>query len=166
MVKLNISGLYKLCGLLGAMLLSAGVYAGDIQVDGAWARATVPGQDSAMVDLRITSKQAASLVGISTPAAKSAALHSMTHDNGMMKMSEVKSLELPAGKTVDLGQNGYHLMLTGLKAPLKAGESLPLTLNLKVGNKGAVKIEVTAEVKPLTEIKAAVPADEHMHHHH
>lgn len=150
--------------LVTALLLSAGVHAADIQVEGAWARATAPGQDSGMVDLRITSKQAASLVGVSSPAAGSVALHSMTHEGGMMKMREVKSLELPAGKPVDLGQGGYHLMLNGLKAPLKAGDSVPLTLNIKVANKTMVKIEAKAEVKPLAE--AAMRQDEHMHHNH
>jgi hypothetical protein len=149
--------------LVTALLLSAGVHAADIQVEGAWARATAPGQDSGMVDLRITSKQAASLVGVSSPAAGSVALHSMTHEGGMMKMREVKSLELPAGKSVDLGQGGYHLMLNGLKAPLKAGDSVPLTLNIKVANKTMVKIEAKAEVRPLT--GTAPQENQHMHHH-
>ena len=150
--------------LVTALLLSASVYAADIQVEGAWARATAPGQDSGMIDLSITSKQAASLVGVSSPAAGSVALHSMTHEGGMMKMNEVKSIELPAGKPVVLGLSGYHLMLNGLKAPLKAGESVPFTLNIKVVNKGVVKIEAKAEVKPLT--GTAPKQDEHMHHNH
>ncbi len=148
--------------LVAALLLSAGVHAADIRVEGAWARATAPGQDSGMVDLRITSKQAASLVGISSPAAGSVALHSMTHEGGMMKMREVKSLALPAGKSVDLGQGGYHLMLNGLKAPLKAGDSVPLTLNIQV-DKTLVKVDAKAEVRPLTGI--APQENEHMHHH-
>jgi len=133
-------------------------------VEGAWARATVPGQDSGMADLTITSKQAASLVGVSSPAAGSVQLHSMTHEGGMMKMREVSSIELPAGKPVVLGQSGYHLMLIGLKAPLKAGDSVPLTLNVKVVNKGVVKIEARAEVKPLA--GTAPQQHEHMHHNH
>lgn len=156
--------LIKLCALLGAMLLSASVYAADIQVEGAWARATAPGQDTAMVDLVITSAKVASLTGFSCPACKTAEMHSMTHDNGMMKMREVKSIELPAGRRVSLSESGYHLMLIGLKAPLKAGDSVPLTLNIKVGNKDVVKVEVVAEVKPLTD--AAMQQGEHMHHMH
>ncbi|MFA6972129.1 MAG: copper chaperone PCu(A)C [Gallionella sp.] len=154
--------LIKLCGLLGAMLWSLGVYAADIQVEGAWARATAPGQDTAMVDLTITSAKQASLVGFSSPACKTAQVHSMTHDNGMMKMREVKSVELPAGSRVSLSEGGYHLMLIGLKAPLNAGDSLPLTLSIKVGNKNVVKVEVVAEVKPLTDAQHG----EHMHHMH
>ena len=143
--------LYRFGGFLAALLLSVCVYAGDIQVEKAWARATAPGQDAAGVDLTITSKQAATLVGVSSPACKSVELHSMTmtHDSGMMKMREVEAIELPAGKTVNLHDSGFHLMLTGLKAPLKAGEAVPLTLDFKVA-KRRVKIETKAEVRPLT----------------
>lgn len=152
----------KICGLLGAMLLSVSVYAADIQVEGAWARATAPGQDSAMVDLVITSAKKASLSGFSSPACKTAQMHSMTHDEGMMKMREVKSIELPAGRRVSLSEGGYHLMLIGLKAPLKAGDSVPVTLSIKMADKTTVKVDALAEVKPLT----APMHDGNMHHMH
>jgi len=154
----------KLCGLWGALLLSVSVYAADIKVEGAWARATAPGQEVAMVDLSITSGQPAQLVGVSSPACKTVEIHSMTHDNGMMQMREVQSVELPAGKRVNLGSGGYHLMLIGLKSPLKLGDSVALTLNIKGAGKAITKVEAVAEVKPLTE--AAPQADEHMHHMH
>ncbi len=148
------SNLFRFGGLLAALLISASVFAGDIQVENAWARATAPGQDTAGVDLTITSKQAAELVGASSAACKSIELHSMkmAHDSGMMSMREVPAIELPAGKRVNLGESGYHLMLTGLKAPLKAGDIVPLTLEIKV-SKHAVKIEAKAEVRPLTATK-------------
>lgn len=149
----------RLCGLL-AMLLSFNVYAGDIQVENAWSRATAMGQDTAMVDLTIISAKDAKLTGFSSPVCKTPQMHSMTHDNGMMKMREVQSIDLPAGRAVALNESGYHLMLIGLNAQLKAGESVPLTLNIKTGGK-EVKVEAQAEVKPLT---GAAP--EHMHHMH
>lgn len=149
-----------------ASLSSASVYAGDIQIEKARVRATAPGQETAMVDLQVTSKQAASLVGASTPAAKSVELHRMTHDDGVMKMREVPAIQLPAGQVVDLGEAGFHLMLIGLKAPIKEGATLPLTLTFQLANKKTLKLETAAEVKPLVEIKADAPADEHLHHHH
>lgn len=149
--------------LLGAMLFSSAAYAGDIQVDAAWSRATAPGQDVAMVDFAITSAKEATLVGFSSTSCKTAELHSMTHENGMMKMRAVESLALPAGKRIDLGKSGHHLMLIGLKAPLKAGESVPLILNIRVA-KEVLKVAVKAEVIPLTGTRAAPRHDEHMHH--
>jgi len=82
----------------------------------------------------------------------------------VMKMREVKVIELPAGKRVDLGTSGYHLMLVGLKAPLKAGKDIPLTLNIKVANR-TVKVKTKAEVRPLTATSTAKPEDGHKHNH-
>jgi copper(I)-binding protein len=152
---------FKLTSCFAALLLVGNVYAADIEVAQVWSRATAPQQDSAMVDMRITSKQAASLVGVTTPAAASVELHTMSHDHGMMKMREVKSIDLPAGKAVSLGESGYHLMLIGLKAPLKAGSNIPLTLTIKTG-KDTVKVETQADVKPLTDSGE----EAHSHHHH
>jgi copper(I)-binding protein len=145
------SNLFRIGCWLAAMLLSASVFANDIQVENAWARATVPGQDSAGVDLTITSEQDGTLVGASSAVCKTIELHSMmmTHGSGMIKMREVPAIELPAGKPVNLSASGYHLMLTGLKAPLKAGESIPLTLNIQL-SKRIVNIDTKAEVRPLT----------------
>ena len=145
------SKIIKLCTVLAAMLLSFSVLAGDIQIEHAWARATAPGQENAMVDLSITSPQDATLIGFSSAVSKIGQLHSMTHDNGMMKMREVKSIDLPAARQLALGAAGYHLMLIGLHAPLKAGEQIALTLNFNVAGK-IVKVETTAQIKPLTEM--------------
>jgi len=155
--------LYRLGGLLAALLLSTSVYAGDIQVESAWLRATAPGQDAASADMSITSKQPAMLIGMSSPASRIVEMHSMTHENGMMKMREVQAIELPAGKRVDLGASGYHLMLVGLKAPLKAGGSIFLTLTIKLANKRTVKVKARAEVKPLTTAKGEAQDHEHQH---
>lgn len=148
----------KLCTLLIAVLLNGPVFAGGIQVEGAWARATAPGQDTAIVDMTIVSEKAAKLTGFATPLSQSAEMHSMTHDKGVMKMREVQAIELPAGQRVNLGEAGFHLMLIGLRAPLKAGDSLPLTLNVQVADSSSVKIEVKVEVKPMTDMSH----DEHL----
>lgn len=143
---------YRLGGLLSGLLISASVYAGEIQVGNVWVRATAPGQDTAGVDLTITSKQAATLIGVASPACKSVELHSMTmpQDGGMMKMREVETIALPAGKPVNLRAGGYHLMMTGLKAPLKAGDSVPLILRFKVANKPMAQvIKTKVEVRLL-----------------
>ncbi|MFZ2541521.1 MAG: copper chaperone PCu(A)C [Gallionella sp.] len=149
--------------LLAALLLSTSVNAGDIQVEGAWSRATAPGQDVASVDLSITSKHPARLLGVSSTASSTAEMHSMTHENGVMKMREVEEIELPAGERVSLGERGYHLMLLGLKTPLKVGESIPLTLTIKVANNRTSKVKTKAAVKSLTTTKAQ--EDEHEKHH-
>jgi len=142
--------LIRLGGLLTALLLTLNVYAGDIHIEDAWLRATAPGQDAASADLSITSRQPAVLIGVSSEVCRVAELHRMFRQDGMMKMREAKTLELPAGKKVNLGQNGYHLMLVDLKAPLKAGEKVPLTLTIKLNENRTVKVSAVAEVRPLT----------------
>jgi copper(I)-binding protein len=135
----------------------------DIEISGAWTRATAPGQDAAGVDMTITSKQAATLVGVTSPVAASAEMHSMTSEGGMMRMREVPVIELPAGKSVNLNESGYHLMLSGLKAPLKEGAAVPLTLSIKAG-KRVVKLETRVEVRSLHETSTAT-GEEHHHNH-
>jgi copper(I)-binding protein len=84
------------------------------------------------------------LVGISTPAAAEAQLHSMKNENGVMKMREAGPLSLPAGKSVDLHAAGMHLMLSGLKQPLVVGESFPITLSFKQSPPMTATMTVTA----------------------
>jgi copper(I)-binding protein len=134
-----------------------------IETSGGWIRATAPGQDQAGADLSITSKQSATLIGASSPVCKAVQLHTMTSENGMMRMREVKAIELPAGKRVNLRESGYHLMMIGLKAPLKEGDMVPLTLSIKVGKQGVVKIKTSAKVTSLTSTE--VPPDDHEHMH-
>jgi copper(I)-binding protein len=91
-------------------------------------------------------------------------LHSMTmpRDGGMMKMREVETIALPAGKPVNLRASGYHLMMTGLKAPLKGDVSVPLILSIREGNKPVVKVKVMVEVKAFN---AANPPQREEHTH-
>ena len=136
--------------LLFALLLHASVYAADIQVESAWTRATLPGQNVGMVSLTITSKQTATLMGVTSTASESAEMHQMTHDNNMMKMREVKAIALPAGKRVDFAEDGYHLMLIGLKSALQQGESVSLILSIRRANQRVIKVKTQVTVKPFT----------------
>jgi copper(I)-binding protein len=151
---------YLWAGLVACLCVSQAM-AGEIAVSEAWARATAPGQDSAAVSMHITSKKDASIVAVSSSASNSAEIHSMVHEDGMMKMRAMDALPLKAKQEVALGDDGNHIMLIGLKKQLNAGDSVALTLTVQFADKHKEKIEVKAEVKPLTENH-----DEHMHHHH
>lgn len=144
---------------IAALLCAAQAWAGDITISGAWTRTTAPGQESAAMQFSITSKKEALLVAISSPVAGDVEMHSMTHDNGVMKMHAIESLPLPAGKAVDLGASGNHIMLLNLKKPLKAGESVPFTVTVQFADKQKVTVKAKAEVKSLT-----ASHDEHSHH--
>ncbi|MDX8398690.1 MAG: copper chaperone PCu(A)C [Gallionellaceae bacterium] len=135
--------------LLVGVLLSVSVHAADsgVRVSNAWARVTIPGQDSGLMQFSISSKKAARLVAISCPLASPVEIHSMTHEGGMMKMRSLKFLDLAAGKVVDLAKNGNHVMLLNLKHRLKAGGSVPFTLTVQFADKRKVAIKGIAEVR-------------------
>jgi hypothetical protein len=141
----------KVIMLVAGALLTMSAAAADlgITVSDAWGRATAPGQDSGSVQFSITSKKKAKLVAISSPAAGAVEIHSMVHEDGKMKMRAVESLPLPAGKAVDLGKGGNHVMLLNLKQPLKAGDSVPLTLTIEFADKHKANVDAKAEIRPM-----------------
>ena len=53
------------------------------------------------------------------------------------------TIDIPPGQTVELKPGQLHMMLVGLKAPLKAGDMLPLTLRFEKA--GDVKVDLKVE---------------------
>lgn len=106
--------------------------AGVPTVTGAWARATAPvARDGAAYFTIRGGSSADSLTGVRVDrlVAMSATLHKSALDSGgMMSMSPVKAVPVPAGKTVAFKPGGYHVMLMGLRAQLKVGATFQLTL--------------------------------------
>jgi copper(I)-binding protein len=115
-----------------------------------WARAVVAGQTTTGAYLQLTSATDATLVAVASPAAKIVEIHEMRMDGGVMKMNAVDKLPLPAGRRVDLNPGGYHVMLMGLAAPLKEGDTVPLTLTIVDKTGRTQKVDVQAKVRPLT----------------
>jgi copper(I)-binding protein len=119
---------------------------GALQLSHGHARATAPGQTSAAVYLTIANSGSAGdqLTKIESPAAASADLHTMSMTGGMMKMRAVDSLALAPASTVAMAPgDGYHIMLTELRKPLVAGQTIPLILTFKKA--GVVKTVVTID---------------------
>ena len=102
-------------------------------VDGAWIRPAVPGQQATGGYMRLTAARDLSLVGFSTPVAAEAQLHEMAMVGDVMTMREARPVALPAGQVVALqpGNGQRHLMLMGLRKPLKEGDQVRLTLKLR-----------------------------------
>lgn len=118
--------------------------ASDISLDHVWARASAGNATTGAAYLTVTDHgRPDRLVGVSTPVAATAELHETINDNGVMKMRPVAGIALEPGKPVKFLPGGYHVMLTGLKSPLKAGDSFPLTLAFE----HAQPITVTATVE-------------------
>ncbi len=75
--------------------------------------------------------------------AKQAELHEMGHSKGMMTMKMIGSLTIPAHGRAVLAPGGAHIMLIGLKKPLKPGDRVRLTLTCR-GNR---RLTVVAPVR-------------------
>jgi periplasmic copper chaperone A len=124
---------------LSALSLASALSWAQVTVEGAWARPTVPGQQGGGGFLTLRSPVADRLIGGSTPLAQRFELHTMTMKGDVMEMREVDGIDLPAGQKVELKPGGLHVMLVGLKQPLKVGTKVPVTLRFK--NAGEVKTE-------------------------
>lgn len=140
-----------------------------VEVQNAWARATVKGQMATGAFMTLTAKEATTLVGVASNVAGVAQVHEMKMDNGVMKMAEVKGgLVLPAGKAVELKPGGYHLMLMDLKTPLLKDSTLPVTLMFKDARGVESKLELKLPVATMAPGGMGQPAamDPAMHQMH
>jgi len=107
-----------------------------------WVRTTAPGQKVAAGYARIVSDKDVVLVSASSSHADKFEVHEMLMDDGIMKMRPLQRLELKANTPVELKPSGAHLMLIGIKSPVKVGDAIPLTLVFEDGQ--AVQESVSA----------------------
>lgn len=139
----------QLLALLASGLLSASAFA-QVTVTEPWIRATVPQQKVTGAFMRLQSATPARLVAVQADVAGRAELHEMAMDGQTMRMRRLDSVELPAGKPVNLASGGYHIMLMDLKRQVKDGETVALTLTVQDGAGKRQDVKVQVPVKPLT----------------
>ena len=124
-----------------------------MKVEGAWARATPPGAKVAAGYLLIRNAGAPDrLIGAASPFAERVEMHVTERDGDVARMRQVKAFEVKGA--LELKPGGAHLMLVNIKAPLKEGDKLPVTL--KFEKAGEVQAELA--VRPL--------GGGHGQHHH
>jgi periplasmic copper chaperone A len=106
---------------------------GGPKIDRAWARATPGAAKTGAVYFRIKSSIDDRLIGLASPVAHKAELHTHVEEQGVMQMREVEGgLAVPADQGVELKAGGLlHVMLIDLKKPLKAGDRFPITLTFE-----------------------------------
>lgn len=137
-----------LCVALVATVVSATALA-QVSVSEPWVRATVPQQKATGAFMQLTAAEDAKLVEVRSPAAKVVEVHEMAMEGNVMKMRAIPALALPAGKPVALKPGGYHIMLIDLVAPVKEGETVPLTLVVEGKDGKRTTVDVAATVRPL-----------------
>jgi hypothetical protein len=117
-----------------------------LHVTDATARATAPKQanGAAYLQLENRGKSADKLLSVSSGIVQEVQLHTMSMDGDMMRMRPLENITLPAGGKLAMKPgNGPHLMLMGLKQPLQAGQTIPITLVFEK----AGKLDITLKVK-------------------
>ncbi|MEH6576809.1 MAG: copper chaperone PCu(A)C [Amphritea sp.] len=134
----TIGKLYALALAMVLLTLQQPVLADDqmhsgLKVDQPWSRAT-PGETkvgAAYLMIHNMGQEVDSLVGISTPVADKAEMHTHSMIDGMMSMTQVNSIQLQPGEPTLFKPGSNHIMLIGLKQPLMEGESFKLTLHFE-----------------------------------
>lgn len=136
--------------VLLALMGLASIASAHIQVDNAWVRATVPGQQATGAFMKITSTVPVKLVSVATPAANINEIHETKMENGVMKMrAHLEGLDIPAKKTVELKPGGHHLMMMDLTQTIKTGGVVALELQFvdAKGRKDTVSVNAKTSFK-------------------
>jgi len=138
-----------LCALSAAASLSVAnaedFKAGALTIDHPWARASIGKATNSAAYMKIENAGDAPdrLLAVKTDAADNVMLHESRMEMGVMKMVHLPNgVEIPAHGSAELKPLGLHVMLMGLKEPLKDGERLPLTLVFEK----AGEVPVTASI--------------------
>ena len=144
-MKKVLSSVFIATAFIASAALANGheVKEGNLKIENPQARATVPAQKMSGGFLKIENKGGADkLLSASSPASKSMELHTMSMDGNVMKMREVKAIDIPANGTVELKPGGLHLMFIDLKSQLKPGLSVPVKLKFEKAGEVEVKFKI------------------------
>lgn len=145
---------------IAAPVLAHEVVKGDLTLSNLELRASLGVNPNTGGYLRVTNKGAADeLIAASCTCAREVQLHLMSMDGGVMSMSRVSRLAVPARGKLELKSGGAHLMVMGLKKPLAEGERVRMTLTFR----RAGKVETVFHVVKVP--GAAQPAAAAPHQH-
>ena len=122
----------------------AAVFGADVEIDGAYARASIPNvpNSAAFFVIKNNSDKDIAITSANSDAAQKNELHTHIKENKMMKMMKIEKLVVPAKSSLELKSGGDHVMLIGLKKELKAGDEISLELSFSDGDKKKIKVPV------------------------
>lgn len=116
----------------------------DVTIIDPYVRAVPPGQtvSAAFLQLENKSVETRYVVNATSDVSRVVELHSHVHENGMMKMRQIDSIEIPANGKTTLEPGGLHIMLIGLHEPLKLDQKVTITLEFKNGSSQTIEAPV------------------------
>ncbi|RYD65160.1 MAG: copper chaperone PCu(A)C [Sphingomonadales bacterium] len=140
-----------LVAMLAAPASAQDARKGSITAADPWSRATShrASVGAGYLTIRNTDTRPDRLVSATSPRAAKVEIHTMSLEGGIMRMRPLPNgLEVPAGGEAALAPGGYHIMLIGLKSPLKEGERIPATLRFERAGTLRVQFKVAAAGAP------------------
>lgn len=151
----------KLSLLAVGLLFSAGVLAGaadQVSVQDPYVRLAPPNAPAtgAFMVIKNNGDKDVKVLKADNPVSRVTELHTHLNEGGVMKMRPVPSIEIKAKGEAVLKPGGLHVMLIDLKAPMKEGDIVPITLNFDDGSSKQVDAKVqrpTAMGMPMMEQK-------------
>lgn len=140
--------------------LAADYKVGDLTISDPWSRALPPNAPAGAAYFTVTNQGQAQdrLVGAASDVAGKAELHTHVKSGEMMRMQKVDAVDIPASGEAIFAPGGNHVMLIGLKRPLKDGEQFPLTLEFEKAGKVQVEVPVRADAQ------GGMQHHDHAHH--
>jgi len=118
-----------------------------VRVTDAYVRAPPPGARVTAAYLTLTNTTGAphALVRAESPAAEAVELHAVLTENGLTSMRPVPRFDVPPNGETKLAPSGAHIMIIGVKGPLDAGATFPLTLTYADGATVTLDVPVRAD---------------------
>ena len=152
----------RLTVLAAGLLFSAGVLAGaadNVSVQDPYVRLAPPNAAAtgAFMVIRNTGDKDVKVVKADNPVSKATELHTHLNEGGVMKMRPVPAIEIRAKGEAVLRPGGLHVMMIDLKAPMKEGDSVPITLTFDDGSSKQVDARVVKATA------APVPTEHRQH---
>jgi copper(I)-binding protein len=134
LLSLALAGAAQMTGAMAAQIKASPLALSALQI-----RSVPKGMSTTAAYLTIanTGKTADTLLSVDCACAAAAMMHKSESKGGIASMAMLTSLDIPAGGKVAFQPNGLHIMLVGLKAPLKQGGVQMMTLTFQKA--GAVK---------------------------
>lgn len=152
----------KLSLFAAALLFSAGVFAGaadQVVVQDPYVRLAPPNAPAtgAFMVIRNNGDKDIKVLKADNPVSRVTELHTHLNEGGVMKMRPVPAIDVKAKGEAVLKPGGLHVMLIDLKAPMKEGDVVPITLTFDDGSTHKVDAKV---VRPMA---AGMPMGDHKH---
>jgi len=145
-----------------SLLVSAGVFAGaadNVVVQDPYVRLAPPNAPAtgAFMVIKNNGDKDVKVLKADNPVSKVTELHTHLNEGGVMKMRPVPAIDIKAKGEAVLKPGGLHVMMIDLKAPMKEGDVVPITLTFDDGSSKQVDAKV---VRPMA---AGMPAMEQKH---